>query len=59
MKVNIDKEQIKEFAKDFTEEIVPIIVGEDGKGIERFKKIVEGKRQAVEKRKVQREKSTE
>lgn len=45
------KNNLEEFAKAFESKILPTIKGADGKGIERFKKIVEEKREEVANRK--------
>lgn len=50
----LDEKNIKEFGKQFEEKIFPTIKGEDGKGIQRLKKLVENKREEVQKRKQNR-----
>lgn len=57
--MTVDKEKVKEFAEYFNKEIYPVIAGEDGKGVERFAKIVEEKRKAVEARKAKRNQQKE
>jgi hypothetical protein len=51
----LKKNKLDEFAKEFESQILPTIKGADGKGIERFKKIVEEKREEVANRKKAKE----
>lgn len=46
--------KLKEFSEIFEEKILPIIIGNDGKGIDRLKVAVERKRKDVEERKQRR-----
>lgn len=46
----INEERMKAFAKIFENDIFPIIIGEDGKGLERLEKLIVEKRTAIEER---------
>ena len=48
---------MKEFGKQFEEKIFLTIKGEDGKGMQRLQKLVENKREEVQKRKQNRHSS--
>ena len=50
----MDKNKIKELADKFETDVFPTIKGKDGQGISRLQKIVEIKREEVNKRKQKR-----
>lgn len=54
-KPKINPERMDEFIDFFQKELFPLIQGEDGKGVERLRLIVEEKRKAVEERAAYRE----
>ena len=53
---SLKEKRMQEFMDKFETEIFPTIKGEDGKGIERFRKVVEKKREEVKQRKQKRDK---
>lgn len=55
-KPKINPEKMDQFIDHFKKDIFPLIQGEDGKGVERLRVIVEEKRKAVEERAAYREK---
>lgn len=50
----MDKNKMRQFAEEFEAHIFPTIKGKDGQGISRLQKIVEIKREEVQKRKQKR-----
>ena len=55
-KPKINPEKMDQFIDFFNKELFPLIQGEDGKGVERLRVIVEEKKKAVEERAAYREK---
>ena len=54
-KPKVNEEKMQAFCEVFEKEILPVIVGEDGKGVDRLRAILDEKRKEVEKRKQARE----